>query len=110
MTNGIEVHGVSTSETRSIGPAHPDYRRLTKTEARLLRSHQDGRICVESSSGRGPEGGNISSGRREQAAAQKLADKGFIVRTIHDNYMMPNGGYTIHCVRNVFTVKTFLCE
>ena len=110
MTNGIEVHGVSTSKTRTIGPAHPDYRGLTKTEARLLRSHQDGRICVESAHGKGPEGGDVSSGRREQAAGRKLAEKGFIQQVKHTTHVITNGGYNIHVTGNRYRVLTFLSE
>jgi hypothetical protein len=108
MPNEITVDYAHTSAERTIGPAHPAYQALSKTETKLLRGHQEGRICVESSSGRGPNGGNVCSGRRDQDAARKLVAKGFIERIINDTYTMPDGGYTVTVVRNVFRVITFL--
>ena len=71
--------------------------KLTKTEAILIEraKRTGGRTAAESCSGRGPEGGRVSHGRRETGAIRSLIEKGIMTQVSYTRTALPDGGYTI---------------
>lgn len=72
---------------------------MTKTQRALLErafASPNGLLHTEFYGGRGPSGGKISGGLRENAAVIALRRDGFISLEHSDRHMLPNNGYTVH--------------
>ena len=70
------------------------YRPYGEALPKFLRLKRHGTLCVESHSGRGPEGGRVSGGQRAYSQAMKLEDQGVFRLTHQDADSTSWSGWT----------------
>ena len=97
---GSWLYRAQLNKNRPYGEAVP----------RFLRLKRHGTLCVESHSGRGPEGGQVSGGQRAYSQAMKLEERGVFRLTYQDSASSSWGGWTSRTYGRTYKATDDLCD